>query len=181
MAMTDLIPWKKPSGALALRQREMDPFARMRQDIDQMFGDMLGSLGAVVAGGIIWLTAWTPADAVIALAMSVLILGREVLLILRSVDVLLESTPRHVDVTAFDAALRRVDAVREVHDLHIWTLTSGVYAMSCHALVGKGADHRRVLAELNAVIRERFGIEHTTIQLEELEEPQAALAPERSA
>jgi cobalt-zinc-cadmium efflux system protein len=133
--------------------------------------DVLGSLGVVVAAAIIYFTHWEPADAVIALVMAVIILGRDILLCLRAVDVLLESTPRHLDVTAFADALRRVDSVREVHDLHIWTLTSGVHAMSCHATVGRGADHQRVLSELNTVVRERFGIDHTTIQLEDHEEP----------
>jgi len=129
--------------------------------------DVLGSIGVVVAAGIIYFTGWQAADAVVALAMGVVILGRDVLLCVRAVDVLLESAPRHVDVAAFEAALRGVESIREVHDLHIWTLTSGVHAMSCHAMVGRGVDHARVLANLNAVIRERFGIDHTTIQLEE--------------
>jgi cobalt-zinc-cadmium efflux system protein len=133
--------------------------------------DVLGSLGVLLAAAIIHFTGWAPADSVIALVMSAIVLGRTVYLCIRAVDVLLESTPSHVDVTDFEAALRRVEAVKEVHDLHIWTLTSGVYAMSCHALVGPGADHRRVLGELNAVIRERFGIDHTTIQLEDQGEP----------
>lgn len=139
-----------------------------------MVSDVLGSLGVVVAAGVIYWTGWNAADAVIALLMSVLIFGREVLLCFRAVDVLLESTPRHVDVAAFEAALRRVASIREVHDLHIWTLTSGVYAMSCHATVERGADHRKVLGELQAVIRERFGIDHTTIQLEEHEDAPVA-------
>ncbi len=102
--------------------------------------------------------------------MALIVLGRDILLCLRAVDVLLESTPRHLDVAAFSDALRRVSSVREVHDLHIWTLTSGVHAMSCHATVGRGADHQRVLSELNAVVRERYGIDHTTIQLEDHDE-----------
>jgi cobalt-zinc-cadmium efflux system protein len=132
-----------------------------------MISDVLGSLGVVVAAAVIYFTGWKSADAVIALVMSVLIFGREVLLCFRAVDVLLESTPRHVDVAAFEDALRRVEQVEEVHDLHIWTLTSGVYAMSCHAKVAPGADHAKVLRALKAVIVERFGIDHTTIQLED--------------
>jgi cobalt-zinc-cadmium efflux system protein len=129
--------------------------------------DVLGSLGVVVAAVVIWFTRWYAADAVIALVMSAVVLGRDILLCIRAVDVLLESTPSHVDVSAFEAALRRVESIKEVHDLHIWTLTSGVYAMSCHATVARGADHGRVLRELKGVIHERFGIDHTTIQLEE--------------
>ncbi|MBI3724992.1 cation transporter [bacterium] len=131
-----------------------------------VMGDVLGSIGAISAGTIIYWWHWTPADAVFAAFMSVIMLVSAILLCLRSVDVLLESAPRHVDLVAFGEALRRADSVREIHDLHVWTLTSGVYAMSCHATVAAGADHRRVLGELKAIIRARFRIDHTTIQLE---------------
>jgi cobalt-zinc-cadmium efflux system protein len=138
--------------------------------------DALASLGAIVAGALILWKGWTSADAIVAAIMSILILAREVMLCLRAVDVLLESTPRHVDVAAFEAALKRVAPVREIHDLHIWTLTSGVYAMSCHALVDAGADHRRVLAELKHVIKDHHGIDHVTIQIEERDAPVAPAA-----
>lgn len=170
----------KAAGAAAANENEVvhgkHPDLNYQGVFLHALSDVLGSLGVLLAAAIIHGTGWAPADAVIALGMSVLILGRDVLLCVRAVDVLLESTPRHVDVTAFEAALRRVEGIREVHDLHIWTLTSGVYAMSCHAIVGRGTDHPRVLAELKALIRERFGIDHTTIQLEELEVPTAATA-----
>jgi cobalt-zinc-cadmium efflux system protein len=138
-----------------------------------VLGDVLGSLGAIAAGAFIYLRGWTWADAVFAAVMSVVILVSAFHLCVRAVDVLLESTPRHVDMTAFEAALRRVSGVVEIHDLHIWTLTGGVYAMSCHAAVASGADHARVLCDLQELVRSTFRIAHTTIQLEE----HAALAP----
>lgn len=138
-----------------------------------VLGDVLASLGTVVAGLVIWKTGWVAADAVAAAFLSILILASAASLILRSVDVLLESAPRHVDVAAFEAALGRVPGIRGVHDLHVWTITSGLHAMSAHVRVTAGSDPRKVLAEMRSLIRDRFGIDHTTIQIE-VEEGQPA-------
>jgi cobalt-zinc-cadmium efflux system protein len=139
-----------------------------------VLGDVLASLGTVVAGVVILETGWVAADAVAATFLSVLILASAASLVLRSVDVLLESAPRHVDVAAFEAALGRVEGIRGVHDLHVWTITSGLYAMSAHVRVAVGSDPRKVLADMRALIRDRFGIDHTTIQIEVEEREPAA-------
>jgi cobalt-zinc-cadmium efflux system protein len=87
-------------------------------------------------------------------------------LVHEAVDVLLESSPAHIDVEAVRRVMAAVRGVGAVHDLHVWTLTSGVVAMSAHAIVPSAADHPRVLADLHAAVA-GFGIRHTTIQLED--------------
>jgi cobalt-zinc-cadmium efflux system protein len=138
----------------------------LRGALLHVLGDVLGSIGAVAAGIIIVTTGWLAADAVMSAGMGLLILASATGIVLRSVDVLLESAPRHVDVAAFEVALGRVDGILGVHDLHIWTITSGIHAMSCHVRVRAGSDTRVVLRDLKKLIGERFGIEHTTVQLE---------------
>src|SRR5205814_1800009 len=94
-------------------------------------------------------------------------------LLLQAVNVLLEGTPTHLDLAEVEAAIVRVDGVRRVHDLHVWTLTSGREAMSAHVVVADVGESDRLLRELHAVLHARFGIDHTTIQLET--EPPAVL------
>jgi cobalt-zinc-cadmium efflux system protein len=85
------------------------------------------------------------------------------------VDILLEGTPSHVDIHALHGELRELQGVQSVHDLHVWTLTSGVLAMSCHVVIADEQLSRNlVLAEINELARERFRIDHTTVQIEEL-------------
>jgi cobalt-zinc-cadmium efflux system protein len=85
-----------------------------------------------------------------------------------SVDILLEGTPAHIDLESVRGALRNVEGVESIHDLHIWTLTSGVHAMSCHAVLLGAEDRHEILEKLSNIVRSRFKIEHTTIQLEDV-------------
>ncbi|MCY3756616.1 MAG: cation transporter, partial [Acidobacteria bacterium] len=84
-----------------------------------------------------------------------------------SVNILLEATPVHIDLAAVQEELCRVEGVDSIHDLHVWTLTSGFHAMSCHAVLSGDRRNHQVLERLSAIVRDRFQIEHSTIQLEE--------------
>lgn len=84
----------------------------------------------------------------------------------QSVDILLEATPAHIDLAEVASAMREVAGVRQVHDLNVWTLTSGKYAMSGHVIVEDVAANDRILRELHALLHGRFDIDHTTIQVE---------------
>lgn len=131
-----------------------------------VLGDIFGSIAVVCAGAAIavWGLFW--ADPAVSALVSVLILFSAWTLVRDSVLILLEGTPAHVNLGAMAKALAEVPGVDSVHDLHVWTLTSGVHVMTCHAVVVAGGNANQVLAELNKVSRERFGVDHTTIQIE---------------
>ena len=126
--------------------------------------DALGSLGALVAGLVIVAGGPDEADAVAALLIGCLIVLGSWRLIRDPLDVLLESAPRGLDVTEVGDAMARVPGVREVHDLHIWTVTSGFPALAAHLRTDPHADQDAIRAEVEAVLRERFKITHTTLQ-----------------
>ncbi|HXV85729.1 MAG TPA: cation diffusion facilitator family transporter [Gemmatimonadales bacterium] len=128
-------------------------------------GDLLGSVGAMAAGGIILVTGWTLADPIVSVAIAVLIVISGSRLVKESVDVLLESTPAHIALGDVEREIASVPGVSSVHDLHVWTLTSGVVAMSGHAVVGDPQANQRVLETVQARM-EGMGIRHVTMQLE---------------
>lgn len=128
--------------------------------------DALGSVGAILAALAIELFGWRLADPIVAFAIAVLVLVSAWRLVRASVDVLMESAPRHVDVSTLAAEIRALPGALDVHDLHVWTLTSGYHAMSAHVDVAHDADPTPMLARLATLARERFAIDHTTFQIE---------------
>ncbi len=130
-----------------------------------VLGDALGSVGAVAAAGIIWLTGWTLADPIVSILLSVLILVGAARLLRESTDILLESVPRHVSMAEVQRRMLGVPGVAAVHDLHVWTVTSGMIAMSGHAVVPDLEAHPGVLDGIRADMS-LMGIGHVTIQLE---------------
>lgn len=127
--------------------------------------DALGSLGALAAGAIILLTGWTAADPLISMAIGLLILAGAWRLVRESADILLEATPNHIPLATVHERLVSLPGVNSVHDLHVWTLTSGVIAMSGHLVVREAAQHQRVLEAAQERLRE-MGIHHVTVQME---------------
>ena len=130
-----------------------------------ILGDTLGSLGAIAAAGIILLTGWLPADALISMGIAALILVSATRLVFESADILLEATPRHVSLPELQRAISAVPGVTDVHDLHVWTVSNGIVAMSGHATVPEPADQQAALEEICRRVRS-FGIQHATVQLE---------------
>jgi cobalt-zinc-cadmium efflux system protein len=130
-----------------------------------VLGDLLGSVGAMAAGLVIWLTGWTPADPVISVAIALLIVLSGARLARDSVEVLLEATPRHISLSEVERRIASIPGVKDVHDLHVWTLTSGVVAMSGHAVVGDPGANQRVLETVQGRMAD-LGINHVTMQLE---------------
>jgi cobalt-zinc-cadmium efflux system protein len=131
------------------------------------FADALGSLGVVVSGAVLLATDWTPIDALVSLAIAALILASSVRLIVEPLEVLMEAAPAGVDIEALGRAMCQVEGVREVHELHVWTVTSGFDALAAHVVVADGADRDLARRELEHVLSDRFSIEHTTLQMEE--------------
>ncbi len=130
-----------------------------------VLGDLLGSVGAIGAGAIILLTGWSPADPLVSVVIAGLILFGAWRLVREATEVLLEMAPRHVDMTAVLKELNAIPHLDDVHDLHVWTLTSGFVALSGHAVLQDPAHHQGVLDEIRERMGER-GIEHVTFQLE---------------
>jgi cobalt-zinc-cadmium efflux system protein len=129
-------------------------------------GDLLGSLAALVAGAIILATGWTPADPLLSLAISLLVLVSAWRLVRESVDVLLEAAPAHIPLAAVHDRLASVPGVSSVHDLHVWTVTSGIVAMSGHLVVRDPATNQRVLEAAQERMT-ALGIQHVTVQMEQ--------------
>ena len=112
------------------------------------------------------------ADPLISVIVGLLILSSSWVLIRDSVDVLLEGTPSHINIVNLHSELRSIEGVQSVHDLHVWTLTSGVLAMSCHIVIGSDHINRTALLGcVNSVARDHFHIDHTTVQLEDASAP----------
>jgi len=131
-----------------------------------VLSDLLGSLGVLVAAVVILLTGWSRADAVASVVIAALVLFSSWTLIREAVDILMEAVPRHIDLEELRRALEEVSGATEVHDLHVWSLTTGRYALSAHAVVAEGAETDHVLAEMTERLAARFDIHHVTIQLE---------------
>ena len=133
-----------------------------------VLGDLLGSVATVAAALIIRWTGWLAADPVASLLMTALIMVGAWRLVRESVDVLLEATPAHISAAAVRAQLERIPGIESVHDLHVWTVTSGVVAMSVHAIVREPERHQHVLEHVHDAMR-LFGIQHVTVQIERRE------------
>jgi cobalt-zinc-cadmium efflux system protein len=145
-----------------------------------ILGDLLGSAGALAAGGIIAFTGWTPIDPILSIGLSLLILAGAWRLVKESTDVLLEAVPAHVDMTEVQRRMLAVPGVTAVHDLHVWTVTSGMTAMSGHAVVPALGEHPQALQAIRRAMAE-LGIGHVTIQLERELEGCEDLAPAAAA
>ena len=128
--------------------------------------DALGSVGAIVGGLLIWTLGWNWADPAVSVLIGVLVVYSSWNLLRQTVGVLMEGAPGEIDVDAVRDALAGVRGVTAVHDLHIWSITSGMVALSGHVRVADGRPHGEVLAELRSRLHDRFGIEHATIQCE---------------
>lgn len=129
--------------------------------------DALGSIGVVVAGAFVLLGGSPVIDPIVGLLIAALILASSWRLIKEPVDVLMEAAPEGVDVDAVGAEICREEGVRSVHDLHVWTVTSGFGAIAAHVVVAQGADRDLIRRRLELALKEGYGIEHTTLQMEE--------------
>jgi cobalt-zinc-cadmium efflux system protein len=131
-----------------------------------VLGDIIGSVGAISAGIVMVIWHWYLADPAVSVIVAVLILFSSWRLLRDSVDVLLEGTPRHLNMGAILADLGSVEGVISVHDLHVWSITSGLPALSCHVVLRPDVDSLEALRTLCGLMLERHRIKHTTIQIE---------------
>jgi cobalt-zinc-cadmium efflux system protein len=131
-----------------------------------IMGDALGSLGAIAAGLLMTLYKWYAADPLFSIIISLLIIFSSWRLIRESINVLLEGTPAHINLAAVEEAILRTSGVEDVHDLHVWTITSGRDALSAHVIHGETISQTELLKELRTKLHDRFGVDHLTIQME---------------
>jgi len=132
----------------------------------EVLSDMLGSVGVIVAGAVVALTDWPYADPIIAASIGLFILPRTWRLCAQAVRIIMEIAPPEVDVAEVERRLLTLPGVAAVHDLHLWTLTSGIEAASCHVVIADGGDAHGVLDQVGALLTDEYGVVHSTIQCE---------------
>jgi cobalt-zinc-cadmium efflux system protein len=133
----------------------------------EVMSDMLGSLGVIVAAAIVTTTGWTLVDPLIGAGIGLFIVPRTWVLLKQAVHILMEGTPPEVDMALLERRLSEIPGVTAVHDLHVWTITSGIDAMSCHLVVADMGRAQAALLGAQQVMRTGFGLTHTTIQIED--------------
>ncbi|AYC30835.1 cation diffusion facilitator family transporter [Paenisporosarcina cavernae] len=131
-----------------------------------ILGDALGSIGAIIAGVLMLLLDWYIADPIISVIVALLILKSAWGVLTQSVHILMEGTPPTMDKDELTEKLITIDGVKDVHDLHIWTITSGLDSLSCHMVIEDLADEQSILQKAIDLVKQEYKIEHTTIQVE---------------
>jgi cobalt-zinc-cadmium efflux system protein len=153
---------------IALLRRGSETSLNLKGAFWHVLGDTISSVGVIIAGIIIAVTGWTPADPVVAVVIGIIILWGAVRLVRDSVDILMESVPKHINAETVVDVIKKIPGVEEIHDIHIWTITSGIVALSAHLMIQDQmvSVSTDVRDSVNHVLADRFGITHTTLQLE---------------
>ena len=155
------------AGILLLRKSSHHNL-NLRAAFWHIVGDTISSVGVIIGGIIIALTGWYIVDPVIAILIGGIILWGAARLVIESVDILLEAAPKHIDIDRVIEAITGIKGVEEVHDMHIWTITSGIHALSAHVRIEDQTVSRsaEIVAKINEDLARYFNISHTTLQLE---------------
>lgn len=135
----------------------------------EVLSDSLATFGVLVSSVLIITMKWYQADAIISAIIGIGILPRTWMLLTECINILMEGTPGHIDLDALRQSMLKVDGVTDVHDIHVWTITSGLDSMSGHVAVREGVATETVLTELTRLLNDEFGLNHTTIQIEQVE------------
>lgn len=149
-----------------MRKSDVKENLNVRSAYLHVIGDALGSIGAIIAGLLMYAFAWYIADPIISLLVVVIILKNAWGVVSHSFHILMEGTPITIDKKKVEEVLLEIPGVQNVHDLHIWTITSGFDSLSCHLLIKEGFDSQFILKEAIEKINKQFHIPHTTIQIE---------------
>lgn len=152
-------------GILIIR-KDSNASLNMKGAYFEVLSDMLTSVGVMMAGVIMLTTQWYYADPIISAAIGLLIIPRTLKLLMEAVNVLLEGTPKDVDISKLRASLEELPGIKEIHDLHVWSLTSGVNAMSAHVIADDNKNRNELLQILIDKATTDFKITHTTFQIE---------------
>ncbi|MBW7455575.1 cation diffusion facilitator family transporter [Paenibacillus sepulcri] len=149
-----------------MRSGDVKNNVNLRSAYIHVLGDALGSVGAIMAGVLMMAFKWYIADPIISILVAVLILKSAWGVISHTLHILMEGTPTAIDQSEVRETLLAIDGVKDVHDLHIWTITSGFDSLSCHVLIEDRKDSQDILQNAIHVLEDKFHIEHTTIQVE---------------
>ena len=152
--------------ALRLLAPARDSSLNVRGAWLHVFSDALGSVGAIIAAATIWTTGWAWADPLASIVIAIFIVHSAWALLRETVSVLMEIAPGHIDVDQVHTAIGTMPGVAEVHDLHVWSITSGMESLSAHVLTHPDSDADALLSSIRQLLSERFGIGHVTIQVE---------------
>lgn len=155
---------------IATRLRDQHRDLNVRAVLLHVVSDLAASLGVVVAGAVILLTGWVAADPIVSIGISVLVAWSAIRLVMETTNILLEGAPKGLDMVRLRLAFEAVPGVRDVHDLHVWALSGSDLALSAHAVAANpelsGGDAEHLVRDLEQMLCDRFGIGHTTIQVE---------------
>lgn len=149
----------------------------VRSAVLHVIGDALSSVGVIVGGVIMLLTEWYVVDAILSCVIALVILFGGWRVVRESVHILLEGSPRNASAQAIAASLRSIDAVKDIHDLHIWVICSHYKSLTAHVLIDEEdvPNMQHILHQINALLGDKFGLRHSTIQLETVGYPDDAL------
>lgn len=154
------------SAWVLMRKSDIKDNLNIRSAYLHIIGDALGSVGAIVAGGLMYFFDWYIADPIISMAVALLILKSGWGVLKHAVHILMEGAPASIDCCEVKETLLGVDGVLDVHDFHLWTITSGLDTLTCHLLIEDGKDSQTVLQEAIRLMEDRYSIDHVTIQVE---------------
>lgn len=152
--------------ALILMKGDRKENLNIRSAFLHVIGDMMGSVGAIIAALLIMFFGWSIADPIASIIVAILIIISGWRVTKDSYHILMEGAPTNVDVHEIKEALLGMDQVVAIHDLHVWSITSGFPALSCHLIVESQANHDQVLLAANQILQNQFSIEHSTIQVD---------------
>ena len=152
--------------AAAILSRHSEESLNVSAALRHVIADLLGSAGVIVAAVVILITDWEYADPVAGVLIGLLVLASSWGILRDSTQILLEASPAGIDVQQVGQAMAATPGISEVHDLHVWTITSGFPALAAHVLVARDTDCHAARRELESMLRERFGLDHTTLQVD---------------
>lgn len=153
------------SAWILMRGGDVKGNLNLRSAFLHVVGDLLGSVGAIIAALLIKFFGWTAADAIASILVSILVIISGWRVTRDTVHILMEGAPQHINVEEVKSTLFNIPVVKEVHDLHIWSVTSDFQVLTCHLII-KGNETQSVLKEATDVLKEKFHVEHVTIQVE---------------
>ncbi|OGO45368.1 MAG: hypothetical protein A2Z05_03280 [Chloroflexi bacterium RBG_16_60_22] len=154
--------------AMSLLRKSRSRSLNIKAAFWHIVGDTVSSVGVIAAGLIILFTGWYLADPIIAVIIGFIILWGAVRIVRESADILLEAVPEHIRIEKVEAAVKGIPGVEDMHDVHIWTITSGIYALSAHLSIEDQmvSQSTEILSKVNRLLADDFAITHTTLQME---------------
>lgn len=138
----------------------------VRAAVLHVMGDLLGSVAALISGAVIYYTGWAPIDPILSIFISILIVVSSFRLLRESLLVLMEGVPQHIDINVVGKEMAQIDKVKSVHDLHIWTLSSGVIVLTAHVEIDEFHNWTKILEKLRNMLSDKYDIDHVTLQPE---------------